>query len=142
MDELPNASSRSSESLKLDPTTELQLQRLHRLTVYSRWLVVLLLWLTVGAWSLWQLSYNIGLMQEHFTWAALRYGLHFNPLPTLGLSLCIGMTAAVLVWQSRNILYGLPAAEKERLIAQLRRIINQGESHPLWKWVCQPSRVV
>ncbi|PSB02697.1 hypothetical protein [Merismopedia glauca] len=125
------------EKIELDPTFEAQLEKLHRLSVYGRWLTVLLLWLSVGAGSLWQLRYNIGLLQENFTWAAVRYGLLFNPLPTIGLSVCIGMTAAVLVWQSRNILYGLSEPEQKRLVQQVRQIRHQGRSHPLWRWICQ-----
>jgi hypothetical protein len=120
-----------------DPTFQLQVEKLHRLTVYSRWLVVGLLWISVGSFSLWGLRYPISLLQEHFTWAAVRYGLYFNPLPTFGLSLCIGVTTSVLFWQSRNILLGLPKQEQRRLEQQVGRIRQQGPSHPLWKWVCQ-----
>jgi hypothetical protein len=137
MDKFSKITDAGGERIELDPVFELQMQKLHRLTVYGRWLTVLVLWLTAGAWSLWNLRYNIGLIQEHFTWAALRYGLHFNPIPTVGLSVCIGMTAAVLVWQSRNILYGLSAPEQKRLVQQVRDIRHQGRSHPLWKWVCE-----
>jgi len=47
------------------------------------------------------------------------------------------VTTSVLVWQSRNILWGLPLAEQEKLKKQVYRIRQQGSSHPLWKWVCQ-----
>jgi hypothetical protein len=59
-----------------------------------------------------------------------------NILPTFGLTFCLGMTAAVLVWQSRNILLGLPQQEKQRLEKQVYRIRQQGQTHPLWKWIC------
>jgi len=123
----------------LDPTFKLQVEKLHRLKLYGRWLFVGLLWISVGSSSLWGLRYPISLLQEHFTWAAVRYGLYFHPLPTLGLSLCIGMTTGVLVWQSRNILIGLPHQEQRRLEQQVWRIRQQGPSHPLWKWICHTS---
>nr|WP_199329561.1 hypothetical protein [Coleofasciculus sp. FACHB-1120] len=107
------------------------------MTVYGRWLVAGLLWITIGPLSLWGLRYPISLLKEYFTWAAVRYGLYYNPLPALGLALCIGMTASVLVWQSRNILLGIPSRERHRLEQQVYRIRQQGQSHPLWKWVCQ-----
>lgn len=121
----------------LDPIFKQQVQKLHNLTVYGRWLVVALLWLTIGSLSLWGLRSEIALLQQYFTWVAVRYGLFYNPLPTFGLGLCIGMTVSVLVWQSRNILLGLPQQEQQRLEQQVHKIRQQGPSHPLWKRVCQ-----
>ena len=121
---------------ELDATFKAQVKRLHQLTVYGRWLVVTFLWLTVAPLSMWGWRYEISLLRSHFTWSAVRYGIVFNRLPFLGFSLCIGVTAAVLVWHSRNILWGLPPDEKKRLEQQVHRICQQGRSHPLWKWVC------
>jgi len=129
--------SAETENANLDPTFKQQVQRLHHLTVYGRWLFVALLWISIGSLSLWGLRSEIALWRQYFTWAAVRYGLYYNPLPTFGLAFCIGMTVAVLVWQSRNILLGLPRPEQRRLEEQVYRIRQQGSSHPLWKWVCQ-----
>ena len=118
-----------------DPNFQAVVQRLHKLTVYGRWLTVLGLWLTVGSVSLWSLRYPISLLRDYFTWAAVRWALVFQPLPALGLGLCVAMTIAVLVWQSRNILVGLPRLERQRLEKQVLKIREQGSSHPLWKWV-------
>lgn len=126
-----------TENANLDPTFKQQVQRLHHLTVYGRWLFVALLWISIGSLSLWGLRSEIALWRQYITWAAVRYGLYYNPLPTFGLAFCIGMTVAVLVWQSRNILLGLPRPEQRRLEEQVYRIRQQGSSHPLWKWVCQ-----
>lgn len=123
----------------LDSRLKVKIQRLHQLTVYSRWLFVGILWMIVGPISLWGWRYELSLLQEHFTWSGLRYSIAFNRLPILGLSFCIGMTAAVLVWQSRNILFGIPRTEQQRLVHQVCRICDQGPSHPLWKWVCEHS---
>ena len=122
---------------KLDPTFQQQVQKLHQLTVYGRWLFVCLLWVTVAPLSLWGLRSEITLWRQYFTWVAVRYGLYYNPVPTVGLAFCIGTTVAVLVWQSRNILLGLPHQEQRRLEQQVSRIRQQGASHPLWKWICQ-----
>ncbi|MDZ8224557.1 hypothetical protein [Nostoc sp. ChiVER01] len=121
---------------KSDPSFSQQVQRLHQLTIYGRWLFVGFLWLTIAPVSLWGLRTEIYLWQQYFTWVAVRYGLFYHPLSTFGLTFCIGMTAAVLVWQSRNILFGLPEQEKQRLEKQVYRIRQQGPTHPLWKWVC------
>ncbi|MBM0741649.1 hypothetical protein JOY44_08470 [Phormidium sp. CLA17] len=119
-----------------DPLFLAQVQRLHQLTVYGRWLFAGALWLTVGTLSLWGLRYPISLAMEYFTWAALRYGLVFSPIPGFGLSLCLAVTLSILVWQLRNWLLGLPKRECRRLEQQVLRIRQQGSSHPLWKWVC------
>lgn len=139
MDQPKAQTSQTTETAATDPTFERQVQRLHRLSVYGRWLVVGLLWMSVGTMSLWGLRYPISLWVEYFTWAAVRYGLFYNFVPTIGLSLCIGMTAAVLLWQSRNILLGMPDRERRRLEQQVHRIRQQGPSHPLWQWVCQSN---
>ena len=120
-----------------DPTFKDQVHRLYRLTFYGRWLVVGILWLSVGPVSLWGLRYPLSLMQEYFTWAAVRYGIEFNFLPALGLTLCIATTLAVLIWHTRNVLFGLPQEEQRRLEQQVYKIRQQGSSHPLWKWVCK-----
>ncbi len=120
---------------ELDPTFQQALTRLYQLTVYSRWLLVSGLWLTLGTASLWALRYPIALLQEHFTWSAIRYGLASNPLPAIGIGTCIGLTLAVLLWQSRNILFGLTPAEQTHLNKIVAKIKQQGQTHPLWKWV-------
>ncbi len=127
----------SAEENAIDQTFKQQVERLHRLTVYGRWLFVILLWVSIGFLSLWGLRLEIVLWRQYFTWVAVRYGLYYNPLPTFGLAFCIGMTVAVLVWQSRNILLGLSRPEQRRLEQHVCRIRQQGPSHPLWKWVCQ-----
>ena len=134
----PDAQTSQIEHSDLDPTFKKQVERLHQLTVYGRWLLVSVLWMTLAPLSLWGWRYEVSLLRSHFTWAAVRYGIIYNPIPALGLGFCIGTTAAVLVWQSRNILLGIPGQEQKRLEQQVRRISQQGASHPLWKWVCKP----
>ncbi|WP_293123760.1 hypothetical protein [Microcoleus sp. bin38.metabat.b11b12b14.051] len=124
-----------------DRNFQIEVQRLHKLTVYGRWLTVILLWISVGSLSIWSLRREIDLWLENFTLAAVRYGLYFHRWPSLGLVLCLGMTLAVLTWHRRNnIVRGLPQGQKQRLEKQVRRIRQQGPSHPLWKWVCKNSQ--
>lgn len=125
---------------KADPNFAEQVERLLEITVYGRWLVVVLLWLTVGSLSLWALRNEISLLQQHFTWVAVKYGLAYNRLPAVGLGLCVGMTLAVMLWQSRNILIGMPQKERQRLEQQVFRIRQQGKSHPLWNLVCESKK--
>ncbi len=135
----PSQPETSNSEPNQDPIFTAQVERLHRLTVYGRWALVSLIWLFVGLPSLWALRADISLMLAKFTWASLRYtlSLYYSPLPTMGLFFCIGITTSVLVWQSRNILFGMPAQERNRLERQVLRIRQQGKSHPLWKWICQ-----
>lgn len=134
--DLPEQPPNSNNTENTDQYFAQQVQKLHQLTVYGRWLFVSFLWLTIAPICLWNLRQEITLWREYFTWVAVRYGLFYHPLSTLGLAFCIGMTVAVLVWQSRNILVGLPQQEKQRLEKQVWQIRQQGPSHPLWKWVC------
>jgi hypothetical protein len=116
-----------------------EVERLHQLTVWGRWLFVGCSWLLIGSVSLWGLRSVIQLWLEYPTWAALYYGLAFNRLPSLGLSFCLGMTLAVLVWQSRNILFGRPKRQQRQLEDRVHKIRRQGSTHPLWHWVCRPE---
>lgn len=113
-----------------------QVERLHELTLWWRWFLVGMLWLTVGSLSLWQLRGDLSLLSEHFTWVSLRYALAFNRGAAVGLGLCLGMTLAVLMWQTRNILWGRSQAWQKRLERRVWHIRIQGQTHPLWRWVC------
>lgn len=123
-----------------DPRLHAEIQRLYRLTLYTRWLVVGLLWLTVGCISLWSLRQSIQIWLDYFTWAAVRYALAYNRMAAIGLGLCLGTTFAVLLWQSRVILWGLPSQEQQRLAQRVMAIRVQGQSHPLWQWVCKDPK--
>ncbi|NEP06354.1 MAG: hypothetical protein F6K25_24740 [Okeania sp. SIO2G4] len=124
---------------KDDPVLKVRVERLYRLIIYVRWLIVGLLWMSIGFLSLWSLRREISLWAEHFTWIAVRYALIYHRLPTLGLGLCIGMTTAVLVWQSRHILWGLSPEEQKRLEEQVCQIRAQGPTNILWKWVIKDN---
>jgi hypothetical protein len=118
-----------------DATFKSQVQKLHRITIYTRWLVIGILWVTVAPLSLWALREEIALWQNYFTWSAVRYALAYNRFAAIGLGLCIGTTTATLIWHSRNILFGVSPAYQQRLEKQVLKIIKQGETHPFWKWI-------
>lgn len=120
-----------------NPNFNQQVQRLYDLSVYGRWLFVGVCWVILGSYGIWGLRDEFVLWRQYITWTSLRYGLAYNIIPTSCLVFCVAITAAVLVWQSRNILYGLPMREKLRLENQVKKIHNTGPSHPLWKWVIQ-----
>jgi len=115
---------------------EKKVAKLHQLTVYSRWLFVVVSWLILGSYGLWNLREEIALWLDYSTWSAIRYGFfYFNFVPTICLAFCVGMTISVLIWQSRNIIWGLPANEQRQLAKKVEKIQAQGKKHPLWKWI-------
>jgi hypothetical protein len=122
-----------------DPNLAEQVQRLYELSIYRRWLFVMLCWLTFGQYGLWQFRGDFDLWRDHFTWVALRYGLAFHMMAAFGIFFCIGMTGAVLVWQSSHILRGLSPREKLRLENEVKNIRELGPKHPLWKWIFHES---
>ncbi|NUN66616.1 hypothetical protein HCU40_18075 [Pseudanabaena biceps] len=120
-----------------DPLLERQVQRLIEVQTYLRWMFDVLLWLTIGAASLWALRSDIELWIASFTWVGVRMTLVYNRLPMLGLGICIAMTLATLVWQSSIILFGINAREKRSLVQQVQKISKKGKKHLLWRWVCE-----
>ncbi|MEM9005474.1 MAG: hypothetical protein AAGE59_18355 [Cyanobacteria bacterium P01_F01_bin.86] len=85
------------------------------------WWLNLGLWVTVGVASLWSLRRTFQQLTEYFTWAAIRYGLAFNRPAAVGLGLCIGLTVALLVKETRFILFGLSRKERHDLQKALQR---------------------
>lgn len=120
-----------------DPNLDKQVEKLHQVRVWGRWLFVVGCWLTLGVFGIWGLRAEIALWQQYFTWTAVRYAIAYNRIPAFSLAFCIGITTAVLIWQSQNILRGISPPERYRLEKQVRKIRASGPSHPLWKWVCK-----
>lgn len=130
-----NSNTDQDEPLQRDPAFIQAIDRLHRLNVVGRWLTLLMIWLTVGGWSLWQLRKTWQILQDYFTWSAIRVGLMFHPIAAVGLGLCIGLTLSTLIGQSRNLIWGLPDYEQVALRVRVLKIQQQGRSHPLWNRV-------
>jgi hypothetical protein len=113
----------------------------YRYTVIGRWFMVLLIWLGLGIPALWFLRDDIHLWRQQFTWVAVWYGLHTHPWSSFALGLCLGMLLSTLVWQSRNILWGLPASELDRLRRYAQHLERQRTRSTLWLWfrITNPS---
>ncbi|VEP14907.1 conserved hypothetical protein [Hyella patelloides LEGE 07179] len=120
---------------KSDFDFQKKVDRYYQLTIYLRWIVVLLLWFTLGVYGVWGIRHEIKLWLDYFTWSAVHYGLAFNLVPTICLAICIGMTVSVLLWQSSHILWGLSDREKYYLEKKVAKILATGSSHPFWKWI-------
>ncbi len=117
------------------PNLTQAVKNLHRFTLYLRWIIVSLCWIVVIPLALWSLRHEIAMMREHFTWAALRYSLIYNLIPSFFIFLSVAITLAVLVWHSRYILQGIQPHERHQLEKQVKRIYALGPRHPLWKWL-------
>jgi hypothetical protein len=111
-----------------------EIERLHQLTVYGRWLLVTLSWVFILPWALWELRETISLCQEYFTWSAVRAGMEFNPWAALGVTFCIAFAISVLVWQSNYILRGkLSDKEKYYFTEKIKKIRLKGKDYWLYK---------
>ncbi|MEB3290813.1 MAG: hypothetical protein VKI82_12920 [Leptolyngbya sp.] len=117
-----------------------QIEQLRVLLLRRWWRTSLILWLTVGSLSLWSLRGEWAVIRQYFTWTAVRYAMAYNRLAALGLGICVGLTVAILVAESRHILFGLTSAEQRRLERLHRKIQAQGASHPLWTALHQRPR--
>ncbi len=116
--------------------SEKQIKRLYRFYLYGRWLVVLICWLLIMPWAIWQFKETISLCQEQCTWAAIRIGMEFNLLAAVGISFCLGLITSVLVWQSTVILRGrLSDKQHYYLSQQVQKISSQGKKHWLYRWI-------
>lgn len=108
------------------------MDRLRTVILQRWWLFLAVLWLTIGLASLWHLRPELAQLQQYFTWTAVRYGLAYHRFAAVGLGLCIGLTVALLISESRYILFGLSRGERRRLNRLLNQIHQRGASHPLW----------
>lgn len=109
------------------------LERLRAIVLRRWWTVSGLLWLTIAPLSLWSLRSEIDLLRQYFTWSAVRLSLAYNRPAAVGLGLCVGLTVALLINESRYLLWGLTKDERRRLEKTCDRIAAQGPSHPLWR---------
>ncbi|QYO64759.1 hypothetical protein [Leptolyngbya sp. 7M] len=126
----------STTDNSFDPILQQQIWQLYRHILHSRWVFIACLWLIIAPLSLWSLRHEVSLWLDYFTWTAVRYSLIYNPLATIGLTLCVALTLTTLPWQSHNILFGISPHYLRRLERQVLKIRQQGKSHPLWKRVC------
>ncbi|MBE9063227.1 hypothetical protein IQ256_19900 [cf. Phormidesmis sp. LEGE 11477] len=114
-----------------------ELEALRQAMMRTWWRICLCLWLTVGLGCLWWVRGDLIEISEYFTWAAVRSIFLYSRLAGVGIALCVGVTFALLVSESRQILWGMSAEERSRLSAQLDRIHAQGDSHPQWHLIHQ-----
>ena len=115
------------------PNLTQAVEKLHRLGLYYRWLLVCFCWLVVIPISLWQLRAEFPPMRAYFTWAALRYSLIYNLIPAFFLFASFGITLAVLLHHSQSVIWGISLKNRAKLEQQVKAIYRFGPRHPLWK---------
>jgi len=131
-----NRKKRMTEKSTHSTTEEADIEKLYKIRIYGRWLLVLISWITLMPWGLWQFRETISLCQEHCTWSAIRLGMEFNPGGTLAITFCIGFLTSVLIWQSSHILRGgLSDKEKYYFRQEAKKIRSEGTKNPLWHWL-------
>lgn len=116
-----------------------EIESLRRHMMRNWWWVCLTLWLTIGLLSLWWVRTDLQELREYFTWAAVRSMLATHRAAAIGIGLCYGLTLALLYAESRHILLGISTSERQQLTSRLKKIREQGSSHPQWK-IIQPAK--
>lgn len=113
-----------------------EIQKLHQLMIYGRWIAVVTAWILIVPFALWDMRETIQLCIDYCTWSSIRLGLEFHPLSAVGLSFSVAFALSVLVWQSINILQGgLSDKQKYYLRQQVQKIRQKGKKHWLYRWV-------
>lgn len=110
-----------------------EIEALRQAMMRTWWWVCLAMWLTIGLLSLWWIRAEIQTLRQHFTWTAVRFIVIYHRPAAMGLGLCCGLTLALLLSESRQILWGISQGERARLLSSLEKIHAQGPSHPQWK---------
>lgn len=118
-----------------NPLLSQQIAKLHQLEVWRRWLSMLLMWLTLGSWSLWDVRESIVILREYFSWPGILYGFYFHLGGGCGLLFCLLSTCSSLLWQISHSAGQLSAKERYQLEVRVRQIQARGQDNWLWRWI-------
>ncbi len=122
-------------ALSPDPLLIQQVAKLQQLEVWRRWLSMLLMWLTLGSWSLWELRESIVILREYFSWSGVVYGCYFHLGGGCGLLFCVLSTCSSLVWQIGHVSGQLSAKERHQLEVRVQQIQASKKENWLWRWI-------
>jgi hypothetical protein len=101
-----------------------------------RWLLVLLLWMTLGAWSCWDMRESLSQLSEYVSMTGLRYSLFFHLWGGgTGLIICVSLTLSSLFWQIGQSLWKISDRERQHLETRVQKIQNIGTKHLFWRWI-------
>jgi len=115
------------------PAREQEIEALRQNMMKTWWLICLGCWIVIGLPCLWWIRADLIEIAEYFTWAAVRSIFLFQRVAGTGVAFCIAVTFALLVSESRQIIWGISPEERTRLVNNLDRIHAQGPTHPQWK---------
>ncbi len=127
--------SKNIESTYTNIATERAIEALRQHSLTTWWRLTVLVWLTIGPLTLWQLRSEISLLLDYFTWTSVYYGLKYNFWGAVGFFVCVGLAITLLIREIRHLTLGISPIERKRLENQLSQIRRQGSSHPLWSLV-------
>jgi hypothetical protein len=119
-------------------TTDLdrQVAKLRRVDMCLRWLLVLFLWMTLGAWSCWDMRESLSQLSEYISMTGLRYSLFFHLWGGgAGLIICVSLTLSSLFWQIGQSLWKISDRERQHLETRVQKIQNIGTKHLFWRWI-------
>lgn len=122
-------------ALPPDPLLAQQVAKLQQLEVWRRWISMLLMWLTLGSWSLWELRESIVILREYFSWSGVVYGGYFHLGGGCGLLFCVLSTCSSLVWQIGHFFGQLSAKERHQLEVRVQQIQASKKENWLWRWI-------
>ena len=103
------------------PELKPKVAALYRADWRQRWRSLLLLWFTVIPVCLFLLRKVWGLLWDYFTWSALRLGLQYNLVPTMGIVAVLLLTATSLSRWLQIRWFGLSRSEVQRLVKQAQK---------------------
>jgi hypothetical protein len=130
MDSLPD------QKRELDARLDFQVAKLRRVDAWLRWLGMLLVWLTLGAWSCWEMWESLIQLSEYLSWTGIQYSFFYHLIGGGGgLLFCLSLTVSSIFWQIGQNLWGLSPRDRQRLETRVQKILDQGAKHPLWRWI-------
>jgi hypothetical protein len=113
-----------------------QIAKLRRVDMCLRWLLILLLWLTLGVWSCWEMRASLLQLTEYLSLTGLKYSLFFHLWGGGGgLILCLSLTVSSILWQIGQSFWQISPRERQVLATRVQQIQDQGSKHPFWRWI-------
>jgi hypothetical protein len=119
-----------------DLNLDQQVAKLRRVDMFLRWLLVLILWLTLGVWSCWEMRESLLQLTEYLSLTGLKYSLFFHLWGGGGgLILCLSLTVSSMLWQIGQSFWRLSPRERQMLETRVQKIQELGTKHPFWRWI-------
>jgi hypothetical protein len=130
MDSLPD------QAHEPDARLDFQVAKLRRVDAWLRWLGVAFTWLTLGAWSCWEMRESLIQLSEYLSWTGIQYSFFYHLIGGGGgLIFCLSLTMSSIFWQIGQKLWEPSPRDRQRLAIRVQKILDKGTKHPLWRWI-------